>query len=159
MGNALPSWALRRVLGGLNNDTSKQRQLFFSAIHSAQSRASDPQSRPRVGREGVTQSDVAVFWARGEEWGLKLFFLLYLSPYLGHRVVFAGLWCRACRFLCSIIYNVALPDSHLHQPMMLLIRGSRKSATLACPRRFLCPLQPMSPTSLATLREYNGRGT
>ena len=39
-----------------------------------------------------------------------------------------------------------------HQPMMLLIRGSRKSATLACPRRFLCPLHPMSPMSLATLR-------
>ena len=36
--------------------------------------------------------------------------------------------------------------------MMRLICGSRKSATLACPRRFLCPLHPMAPISLKTLR-------
>ena len=74
--------------------------------------------------------------------------LFYLSPWAtGWCLPFFGVE-RVGLF--NKLQRRPRPDSH--QPMMLLIRGSRKSATLACPRRFLCPLHPMSPMSLATLR-------
>ena len=66
------------------------------------------------------------------------------------NMVSVGWQRRQCAMWTINVPTAYKPVSH--QPMMRLICGSRKSATLACPRRFLWPLHPMAPISLKTLR-------